>query len=148
MNQMACHEIAALRLCLHRLLGTRALHERDHEVAELGAVLEGGPLAALANATDFASARRALEAAAGELDAKVSGMSPSDPQLGYYRSLVVTVRATQRSLDRIVAQTERFYLDIEDTHDLLHEVFPGSAADPDDHAHDHGHDHDHGDVRG
>lgn len=145
---MACHEIAALRLCLHRLLGTRAPHERDHEVAELGAVLERGPLAALANATDFASARRALEAAAGELDAKVSGMSASDPQLGYYRSLVVTVRATQRSLDRIVAQTERFYLDIEDTHDLLHEVFPGSAAEPDAHAHDHGHDHDHGDTRG
>lgn len=141
---MACHEIAALRLFLHRTLGTRAPHERDHEVAELGAVLEGGPLAALANATDFAAARRALEAAAGELDARVSGMAPGDPQLGYYRSLVVTVRATQRSLDRIVAQTERFYLDIEDTHDLLHEVFPGSAADPDEHHHDHDHEHSRG----
>jgi hypothetical protein len=140
---MACHEIAALRLFLHRILGTRAPHERDHEVAELGPILDGGPLAALSNATDFASARRALEAAAGELDAKVSAMSPSDPQLGYYRSLVVTVRATQRSLDRIVAQTERFYLDIEDTHDLLHEVFPGSAAEPDEHPHHHDHDHDH-----
>lgn len=136
---MACHEIAALRLCLHRILGTRAPHERDHELAELGPVLHAGPLAALAAAADFASARRALEAAASELDAKVSSMSLHDPQLGYYRALVVTVRATQRSLDRVLTQTERLYLDIEDTHDLLHEVFPGSAAEPDDHDHDHDH---------
>lgn len=135
---MACHEIAALRLFLHRALGTRAPHERDHELAELGPALEAGPLAALANAPDLAAARRSLAAAAAELDARVAAMEPQDPQLGYHRALVVTVAATQRSLDRLVHAMERFYLDIEDTHDLLHEVFPGSAADADDRESAHG----------
>lgn len=126
---MACHEIAALRLCLHRLLGSRPPHERDHELAELGSILDGGPLAALASAPDLAGAKRALEAAAVDLEVRVTSMSPGDPQLGYHRALVVTVRSTLRALERLAQETERFYLDIEDTHDLLHEVFPGSEAD-------------------
>jgi hypothetical protein len=125
---MACHEIAALRIALHRLLGTRAEHEKTHEVAELGAACTGA-LRALTDATDLAGMRRALDAAASEMDARVAGMDASDPQLGYHRALVVTVRGVQRQVERILADTERFYLDIEETHDLLHEVFPGSALD-------------------
>lgn len=125
---MACHEIAALRIALHRLLGTRSPAELAHEVAELGPLLESdGPLRRIAEATDLAAIRRALEASAIELETRVSAMDTADPSLGYHRALVVTVRATLRDLERSVGSLERFYLDVEDTHDLLHEVFPGSA---------------------
>ncbi len=122
---MACHEIAALRLGLHTLLGSRPDHERSHELAELGEVLDrGGALAALAGATTLGALRDALAAAALELEGRVAEMGPETPNLGYHRALLVTVHSTQRSLDRISADIERFYMDIEDTHDLLHETFP------------------------
>lgn len=124
---MACHEIAALRISLHTLLGTRPAAELTHEIAEVGPLLEvDGPLRRLSEARDFAAIRRALEASASELEARVTAMSTDDPLLGYHRALVVTVRGVLRDVERTAAQLERFYLDIEDTHDLLHEVFPGS----------------------
>lgn len=125
---MACHEIAALRVALHSLLGTRPAHELNHELAELGPLLDAdGPLRRLTEARDLAATRRALEASAQDLEARVSAMAAEDPSVGYYRALVVTVRGVLRDVERATASLERFYLDIEDTHDLLHEVFPGSA---------------------
>lgn len=124
---MACHEIAALRIALHSLLGTRPDSELTHEVAELGDVCAtDGPLRRLTEARDFASIRRTLEAAATDHETHLASMSADDPKLGYHRALVVTVRGVLRDVERMAAQMERFYLDIEDTHDLLHEVFPGS----------------------
>ena len=124
---MACHEIAALRIALHHVLGSRPDAELTHELAELGSVCEtDGPLRRLTEARDFATLRRTLEAAASEQEAQLAGMAPDDPKLGYHRALVVTVRGVLRDVERTTAQLERFYLDIEDTHDLLHEVFPGS----------------------
>ena len=124
---MACHEIAALRVALHRLLGTRPAAELTHEVAELGTVCDtDGPLRRLTEARDLASLRRALEAAATDHETHFAEMAGDDPKLGYHRALVVTVRGVLRDVERMAAQMERFYLDIEDTHDLLHEVFPGS----------------------
>ncbi|MCK6521385.1 DUF3209 family protein [Myxococcota bacterium] len=123
---MACHEIAALRIALHNLLGTRPAVELTHEVAELGALCElDGPLRRLTQARDLGTLRRALEAAVGEHEAQLGAMSPDDPTLGYHRALVVTVRCALRDVERMSMMIERFYLDIEDTHDLLHEVFPG-----------------------
>ncbi len=124
---MACHEIAALRIALHHVLGSRPDAELTHELAELGTVCEtDGPLRRLTEARDFAGMRRALEAAAHDLEARVAEMPADHPTLGYHRALVVTVRGVLRDVERLSALVERFYLDIEDTHDLLHEVFPGS----------------------
>ena len=124
---MACHEIAALRIALHHLLGTRPDAELTHEVAELGPVVAvDGPLLRLTKARDLATIRRTLEAAASEQEAQLATMASDDPKLGYSRALVVTVRGVLRDVERMSTQMERFYLDIEDTHDLLHEVFPGS----------------------
>lgn len=124
---MACHEIAALRIALHNLLGTRPAAELTHEVAELGTVCEvDGPLRRLTEARDLATLRRALEAAVNEHEAQLAAMATDDPKLGYHRALVVTVRGALRDVERMSTMMERFYLDIEDTHDLLHEVFPGS----------------------
>lgn len=142
---MACHEIAALRLSLHTVLGDRPAHERTHELAELGPLIEaGGALQALSEATSLSGARSALSAAALELETRVTGLPLTDPSLGYHRALLVNVRSVQRSLDRIADDLARFYTDIEDVHDLMHEVFPGSEGDGDEHDHDHGHSHDHG----
>ncbi|MFZ5480792.1 MAG: DUF3209 family protein [Myxococcota bacterium] len=127
---MACHEIAALRIALHRILGTRPEVELTHELAEVGPACEvDGPLRRLTEARDLAGVRRALEASAHELEARVAEMPADHPTLGYHRALVVTVRGVLRDVERMSTQIERFYLDIEDTHDLLHEVFPGSEAD-------------------
>ncbi len=124
---MACHEIAALRIALHRMLGNRPDAELNHEIAELGsACAVDGPLRRVTEARDLATLRRALEAAATDHEAQLASMAPGDPQLGYHRALVVTVRGVLRDIERMSITMERFYLDIEDTHDLLHELFPGS----------------------
>ena len=124
---MACYEVAALRLALFNLLGNRPAYERSHEVEELGSKLtEPGPLKMLAEATDLSTLRKALDAAALELEQKVADMSKDAPQLGYYRSLVVTVKRTQGDLARMNADLERYYTDLDEVHDVLHEIFPES----------------------
>lgn len=124
---MACYEVASLRLALFNLLGDRPSHERTHEVEELGSKLtEPGPLKLLAEANNLSSLRKALDAAALELEQKVADMATDAPQLGYYRALVVTVKRTQRDLSRMSADLERYYSDLDEIHDVLHEIFPES----------------------
>ena len=124
---MACYEVASLRLALFNLLGDRPAHERTHEVEELGSKLtEDGPLKMLAEANNLSTLRKALDAAALELEQKVADMSKEAPQLGYYRALVVTVKRTQRDLSRMSADLERYYSDLDEIHDVLHEIFPES----------------------
>ena len=124
---MACHEVAALRLCLHTLLGDRPQHERDHENAELESVLgKAGPLDALAEARSLADAREALRACGLDLEQRVAALDPATPDLGYQRALVVQVRNALRSVERASEDLARFYQDLDEAHDLLHEVFPES----------------------
>ena len=124
---MACYEVASLRLALFNLLGDRPTHERTHEVEELGSKLtEAGPLKMLAVANNLSNLRKALDASALELEQKVADMSNQAPQLGYYRALVVTVKRTQRDLARMSADLERYYTDLDEIHDVLHEIFPES----------------------
>ncbi|MGC6510864.1 MAG: DUF3209 family protein [Myxococcota bacterium] len=124
---MACYEVASLRLALFNLLGDRPTHERTHEVEELGSKLtEAGPLKMLAEANNLSNLRKALDASALELEQKVADMSNQAPQLGYYRALVVTVKRTQRDLARMSADLERYYTDLDEIHDVLHEIFPES----------------------
>jgi hypothetical protein len=124
---MACYEVASLRLALHNLLGDRPKHERTHEELELGSKLEeSGPLKLLAEAQSLSDLRAALDAASLELEQRVADMDNNTPQLGYWRSLVVTVKRTQGDLARISADMERYYLDLDEIHDVLHEIFPES----------------------
>ena len=124
---MACYEVASLRLALHNILGDRPAHERTHEIKELGEKLdEVGPLKALAEATSLAEIRAALDAASLELEQRVADMPKDAPQLGYWRSLVVTVKRTQRDLARAAASVENYYRDLDEIHDTLHEIYPES----------------------
>jgi hypothetical protein len=124
---MACYEIASLRLALFNLLGDRPNHERTHEVEELGSKLqEEGPLKMLADATNLSDLRAAFDAASLELEQRVADMDENTPQRGYWRSLVVTVKRTQRDLARLSADVEKYYNDLDEIHDILHEIFPES----------------------
>ncbi len=124
---MACHEFAALRLALHTLLGDRPPHERTHEEQDLGDRLSApGPLKALAEATDLAQLRVALDAAALDLEQRVADMSTDAVDLGYWRALLVNVKRTQAELARLTAWIEGWYHDLDQIHGVLHETFPES----------------------
>jgi hypothetical protein len=122
---MACHEIAALRLGLMRLLGRNDEAERQHELAELGAGAEApGPIRSLCGATDLASLRRFFESALSDLNAKVAGTRADDPKLGYYRSLIVLTRKVELDLANQIDSLTRFYRDLDEMHDFVHEIYP------------------------
>ncbi|MFT5587563.1 MAG: hypothetical protein ACI9VR_005173 [Cognaticolwellia sp.] len=124
---MACYEVAALRLSMHTLLGDRPATERTHEEEELGVHLEQpGALKSLSQAKNMAEIVRALDAASVDLEQRVADMPADAPSLGYYRALVVTVKRTQADFARISTQLERYYHDLDEVHDVLHEVFPES----------------------
>ena len=122
---MACHEIAALRLGLMRVLGRNDESERAHELAELGnGAQEPGPIRALCAASDLSGLRASFESALSDLNAKVAGTPPDDPQLGYYRSLVVLTKKVELDLANQIDSLTRFYRDLDEMHDFVHEIYP------------------------
>jgi len=125
---MACHEIAALRLGLMRVLGHDDEAERQHELAELGTSAEApGPIRALCGAADLASLRRFFESALSDLGAKVAATPADDPKLGYYRSLVVLTKKVELDLGNQIDALTRLYRDLDEMHDFVHEVYPAGS---------------------
>lgn len=124
---MACHEIAALRLGLMRVLGRNDEAERQHELAELGAAgSQAGPIGSLCEARDLASLRRLFEAALSELGTKVAAIPSDDPKLPYYRTLMVLTKKVELDLGNQVDALSRFYRDLDEMHDFVHELYPAS----------------------
>jgi hypothetical protein len=122
---MACHEIAALRLGLMRVLGRTDEAERQHELAELGNGAEApGPIRSLCNATDLAGLKRFFESALSDLNAKVAGTPADHPKLPYYRSLVVLTRKVELDLGNQIDALTRLYRDLDEMHDFVHELYP------------------------
>ena len=122
---MACHEIAALRLGLMRVLGVDDEAERQHELAELGAGAEApGPLRALYQSSDLASLKRFFEASLSDLGAKVARTAPTDAKLPYYRSLMVLTKKVELDLGNQIDALTRFYRDLDEMHDFVHEIYP------------------------
>jgi len=122
---MACHEIAALRLGLMQVLGRNDEAERQHELAELGAgASEPGPIRSLCGATDLLGLKRFFESALSDLGAKVAATRPNDPKLGYYRSLVVLTKKVELDLGNQIESLTRFYRDLDEMHDFVHEIYP------------------------
>jgi hypothetical protein len=122
---MACHEIAALRLGLMKVLGRNDEAERQHELAELGGGAEQpGPIRSLCGAGDLSSLKRFFESALSDLNAKVAATRPDDPKLGYYRSLVVLTRKVELDLCNQIESLTRFYRDLDEMHDFVHEIYP------------------------
>jgi hypothetical protein len=122
---MACHEVAALRLGLMQILGIDDEAERQHELAELNQ--GGGPsetLKQLAAARDFAGLKRLFESSLSQLEERVAQTKPDDPQIGYYRTLVVLCKKVELDLRNQLESSTRFFRDLDEMHDLVHEMFP------------------------
>lgn len=122
---MACHEIAALRIGMMKVLGIDDPAERQHELQELGGAAQApGPLRALCEAADFHALRRAYEATLTGLDERVANTSPTDPKLPYLRTLLVLTKQVEQDLRREADSLTRLYRDLEEIHDLTHEIYP------------------------
>jgi Protein of unknown function (DUF3209) len=106
---MACHELAGLRLGLMKIVGIDDEAERQHELAELGdGATKPGPIKSLSEA--------------GTLE--VSGVSKDDPKLPYLRTLVVLSNKVSQDLTNQVEGMKKLYNDLEEIHDLVHEIYP------------------------
>jgi hypothetical protein len=122
---MACHEIAALRLGLMRILGRSDEAERQHELAELGDGAEKpGSIRSLCETTNLANSQRFFAAALSDLGVKVAGMRADDPKLPYYRSLIVLTKKVELDLINQIDSLTRFYTNLDEMHDFVHEIYP------------------------
>jgi hypothetical protein len=120
---MACHEIAALRLGLMRVLGREDEAERRHELAEMGASANApGPLKALSEAQSTADLQRLFETARAELDRKVSRTPAGAAELPYLQALLVLTKKVELDLEAQIASLHRLYADLERMHDFVHEI--------------------------
>ena len=122
---MACHEIAALRLGLMQILGIEDEAERQHELAEMN---QGDPptetVRSLSNTRDFTSLKRWFEASLSQLEERVARTLPNDPQLPYYRSLIILTKKVELDLRNELERLTRFYRDLDEMHDFVHEMYP------------------------
>jgi hypothetical protein len=122
---MACHEIAALRLSLMKILGREDASERAHELAELGdAAARPGPIHALVSAADLGSAHRFFQASLAALEERLATTSANDPKLGYLRTLAVLTRKVDLDLAHQIEALTHLYVDMEELHDFVHELYP------------------------
>jgi hypothetical protein len=122
---MACHEIAALRLGLMRLLGINDEAERQHELAELGTGAERpGPLRSMCETNDLAQLNRLFQASLADLGSKVATLPTNHPKLPYYRSLLVLTKKVELDLGNQIDGLTRLYADLEHMHDFVHEIYP------------------------
>jgi hypothetical protein len=122
---MACHEIAALRLGLMNVLGIDDPAERSHELAELGSAASApGPLCSLLAAHNLGSLQRLYQASLADLQTKLAKTASDDPKLGYYRALAILTRKVELELQAQVSELNRFYRELEEMHDFVHEIYP------------------------
>lgn len=122
---MACHEIAALRLGLMRILGVDDEAERQHELAELGAAAgQAGPIGSLCAAGDLASLKRFYDAATAALEERVAAAGADDPKLPYLRTLVVLTKKVELDLQHQIDALAHLYRDLDQMHDFVHEIYP------------------------
>ncbi|SRR5579875_248887 len=122
---MACHEIAALRLGLMRLLGLSDETARQHELTELGdGAAQPGPIHSMCEADDLKSLCRFYEAAVSALEERVAATSPGDAKLSYLRSLIILAKKIELDLSNQLDALTRFFNDLEQMHDFVHEIYP------------------------
>ncbi len=122
---MACHEIAALRLGMMRVLGINDASLLEHELAELGEVVEQpGPLRMLSQASDLGSLRHAFELCRTELEDRLSQMAKDHPERSYTQTLAVLNKKIEADLANLAQYCDRFFEDLEQVHDHMHVIYP------------------------
>jgi hypothetical protein len=127
---MACHEIAALRLGLMKIIGNPDEAERAHELLELGDLAcKPGPLASLSGASDLDTLTKLYGTSLGLLNDKVARTAANDPRLPYFRSLIVLTKKVELELAAQVDGLRRISRELEEMHDLVHELYPLGSDD-------------------
>ena len=123
---MACHEVAALRLGLMRVIGIDDEAERQHEIAEIGVetLAKPGPIRSMAEAQSLNALKRFYETSLSALEQKVAGMREGDAQLAYHRSLLILTKKVEMELRNSINQLETVYRDLDEMHDFVHEIYP------------------------
>jgi len=122
---MTCHEIEALRLGLMGMLGTEDEDARRHAEQELGETLEtNGPIAALAEADSVDELQRHLDAALVDLEEEIAATETGTQEYDYLRGRLVAARDAEAALERFATQGEQLLAGFDDSHHLLHELFP------------------------
>jgi hypothetical protein len=108
-----------------RILGLEDEAERQHELAELGdGASRPGPIRSLCGAQDLASLRRYFEAALADLEERISRTPANDPDLAYLRSLLILNKKVELDLQNYVQGLNAFYRNLDEMHDLVHEIYP------------------------
>jgi hypothetical protein len=108
------------------VLGTDDEAERAHELAELGdAACRPGPLASLAEASTLTTLVELYAASLTDLGDRLARASADDPKLGYLRTLVVLTKKVELELRAHIEALARMNRELEEMHDLVHELFPG-----------------------
>ncbi|HYX35488.1 MAG TPA: DUF3209 family protein [Oligoflexus sp.] len=122
---MACHEIAALRLGMMRILGIQDPGLVEHELAELGDAGEKpGPLKMLSQANDMRSLNYAFELARTDLEDRLSRMNAADPERSYVQTLAVLNKKIESDLTNLYNYYSQFFEDLEQVHDHMHVIYP------------------------
>jgi hypothetical protein len=108
-----------------KILGTNDEAERAHELAELGdAAHVPGPLASLTTASDLDALVNLFSTSLTDLNEKVARTEATDVKLPYLRSLIVLTKKVELELRGHVDGLARMNREIEEMHDLVHELFP------------------------
>jgi hypothetical protein len=107
------------------VLGIADEAERQHELAELGAAAHApGPIQSLTQARDFGELKRLYESSLTLLQEKVARTAADDAQLPYLRSLMILTKKVELELAGHAEVMARFYRDLEELHDFVHEIYP------------------------
>jgi hypothetical protein len=108
-----------------RILGLEDEAERQHELAELGdGARQPGPIQSLCGAQDFAALKRFFEAALADLEGRIAARPVDDPDLAYLRSLLILNKKVELDLQNHVQSLTNFYRNLDEMHDLVHEIYP------------------------
>jgi len=122
---MACHEIAGLRIGLMNVIGIDDEAERNQEMAELGGLAtQKGPICDLTQSQSLSSLLTHYESSLVLLEEKVSQCKVTDPQLPYYKTLLVMTKKVELDLRNHMESLKTFYKDLEEVHDFMHEIYP------------------------
>jgi Protein of unknown function (DUF3209) len=126
---MACHELAALRLGLMKLVGIDDPAEREHELAELGTCArEPGPLQSLCNAENLGKLLKFYKASLVDLQEKTARLAADDPKLPYFQALILVTKKVEQDLQVHCANLKTLYDDLDEIHHLIHEVYPSKKT--------------------
>ena len=116
---MACHEIAALRLGLMRVLGRHDGAEGPPDRRGLAAgAPRRRPVRLLGGETgDLASLKRLFGLALAELNTRAATAAPGDPRVACYRALIVLTKEVELDLDDQIEGLTRLYRDLDQLQD-------------------------------